>query len=750
MNENNINSNRLAILDSLVKLIPVSLAFLVPIFFLPITLEFYAFNKIFLVIIASILLIIYWAVKMMLGQKMNFTKSILDLPLLTYFFVATLATFFSISKVDSVYGSQGRWAGLFSFAAFLIYFFLSTPLLKDIKLVKMSFMAMLFSTTICSLVSLFSYYNIYLLNTAFSKIQSFNLLGSVTDTVFVAAIALVASLGFIGYAKNLPFKILLIVSAFINYMLILVIGLPIGFISAGAGVFGLLVYMDLNKVSGSKFFYGIASLLLILITLLTILPGTKDILISKNFPKESTLSVKESWLISSTIIQNYPLLATGPSTYYLNFSRYRPLSMNTGENWGMRFDMPKNEFFNIMGTLGLVGVLASIFLLARMLKLIGASRKGQDDTGISKILSAAMISLIVGHLFTFATIATMFYVIIVMGMLVAIHALSDKQGNISESVSVEADALSSIAGVTEASVIKKEYFRFILCLPILAATLYAGYLAYRNYMGEFYMRKSLMAAARNDGKATYDLQRTALTINPTRDTYHTTYAQTNLAIANSLASNENLTDTDRETIQNLIAQSIRSARVATEVVGPINPANWEVRSLVYRSLINIAQNATDWAVGSYNTAIQLDPSNPRLRVELGGMYYSMGDFLSAANQFRQAYALKGDYANAYYNFANSLIQLKDYQNALSALNTTRNLIPQDSPDRKVVDDLIATLQTPQVAGASTEEVKPTVEQLVGEQVQSASQEPLINAGETPKAVNENIDLGSLPKPEENQ
>jgi len=110
MNENNINSNRLAILDSLVKLIPVSLAFLVPIFFLPITLEFYAFNKIFLVIIASILLIIYWAVKMMLGQKMNFTKSILDLPLLTYFFVATLATFFSISKVDSVYGSQGRWA----------------------------------------------------------------------------------------------------------------------------------------------------------------------------------------------------------------------------------------------------------------------------------------------------------------------------------------------------------------------------------------------------------------------------------------------------------------------------------------------------------------------------------------------------------------------------------------------------------------------------------------------------------------
>jgi tetratricopeptide (TPR) repeat protein len=257
------------------------------------------------------------------------------------------------------------------------------------------------------------------------------------------------------------------------------------------------------------------------------------------------------------------------------------------------------------------------------------------------------------------------------------------------------------------------------------------------------MRQSLDAAAKNDGTTTYNMQRLALTVNPTRDNYHTTYAQTNLAIANSIASKTDITDTDRQTIQDLIAQAIRSVRVATEVVGPLNPSNWEVRAMVYRSLINVAQNASDWAIGSYNSAIQLDPSNPRLRVELGGVYFTLGDYLSAANQFRQATALKPDYANAYFNFGSALIQLKDYANAMAALDVTKSLIPANSPDRKVVDDLIASLQKPVVAGAAT--AKPTVEQIAGPTQGTKTQEPLINASQSTKVGNENLNLGTLPQ-----
>jgi tetratricopeptide (TPR) repeat protein len=511
----------------------------------------------------------------------------------------------------------------------------------------------------------------------------------------------------------------------------------------GVGIVGLLMYIDLEKITKSKLYYGIATLLIVFITLLTILPGTSRVLINKNYPKEISLSVKESWLISSTIIQNYPLLATGPSTFYLNFSRYRPLSLNGGEAWNMRFDMPNNEFFNVMATLGLVGLVVAFFLVTRILKLIGSAKLNEDETGISKVISAVLLAILAGYLFTYATILTSFLLFTMLSLLVATHALVDKQVRLSESVMLEADALSSIAGVTESSVIKKEYFRFIMGVPMVLVAVYAGYLGYRNYAGEYFMRQSLIAAAKNDGTGTYNMQRNALAINPTRDTYHTTYAQTNLAIANSIASKTDITDTDKQTIQNLIAQSIRSVRVATEVVGPLNPSNWEVRAVVYRSLINVAQNAADWAVGSYNSAIQLDPSNPRLRVDLGGVYYSLGDYLSAANQFRQATALKQDYANAHFNFANALIQLKDFANAKISLEVTKSLIPSESPDSKIVDDIIASLQSPQVAGAAA--AKPTVEQIAGPTQGAQTQEPLTNASQAPKVGNENLDLGTLPQ-----
>lgn len=746
MNDTKSNSNRIIVLDIIAKLIPVSLAFLVPIFFLPTTLEFFSFNKLALLVVATILLVVYWAVKMMLGEKIGFTKSMVDLPLLAYFLIVALATFFSISKTDSVYGSQGRWMGLFAVIIFLVYFFLSTPILKDLRVIKASLYAFLISSTLSTFVSLLAYYKIYLIGEDFARIQNFNLTGSIADTIFLAALALIISLGLIGYENFFPGKIALIVAAFINYMLISVVRIPLGFVIFGVGVVGLLMYMDLGRIAKSKLFYGIVAALIVFVTLLTILPGTSKVLVNKNYPREMSLSIKESWLISSTIIQNYPLLATGPSTFYLNFSRYRPLSLNNGEVWNLRFDMPNNEFFNIMGTLGLVGLAIAFFLVGRIIKLIGSAKLNEDETGISKVVSAVLLAILAGFLFTYATVLTSFVLFTMLSLLVATHALVDRQVRLSESVMLEADALSSIAGVTESSVIKKEYFRFIVGVPMILLAVYAGYLGYRNYAGEYFMRQSLVAAAKNDGSGTYNLQRAALTINPTRDTYHTTYAQTNLALANSIASKTDLTDTDKQTIQDLIAQSIRSVRVATEVVGPLNPVNWEVRAIVYRSLINVAQNAADWAVGSYNSAIQMDPSNPRLRVELGGIYYSLGDYLSAANQFRQATALKPDYANAHFNFANALVQLKDYANAKASLDLTKSLIPSDSPDRKTVDDVMAVilkLQTPQVAGAATG--KPTVEQIAGPTQGTQQQEPLTNASQTPKVGNENLDLGTLPQ-----
>ena len=206
--------------------------------------------------------------------------------------------------------------------------------------------------------------------------------------------------------------------------------------------------------------------------------------------------------------------------------------------------------------------------------------------------------------------------------------------------------LTSIAPVTtlgEEGAIKKEFLHFIFALPLVIVAGYAGFLMYKVYAAEYFLRQSIVAARNNEGARTFEYQTKAINMNPRRDTYHTAYAQTNLALANSIASKEELTDADRQTIQQLIAQSIRNARLATEVINPLNVDNWITRADIYRAISPIAQNASQWATASYNTAIQLSPTDPRLRLDLGGIYYANGDYLTAANFYRQAILLKQNY-----------------------------------------------------------------------------------------------------------
>ena len=104
--------------------------------------------------------------------------------------------------------------------------------------------------------------------------------------------------------------------------------------------------------------------------------------------------------------------------------------------------------------------------------------------------------------------------------------------------------------------------------------------------------------------------------------------------------------------------------------------------------------------------------------------------MSAANQFRQATALKQDYANAHYNFAMALINMQDYDNAKRELEITKLLVPEGTDDYNTVTSQIASLESlPEVAGATTEE-KPTVEELAGVEEEETPQEPIENVGES--------------------
>ena len=63
--------------------------------------------------------------------------------------------------------------------------------------------------------------------------------------------------------------------------------------------------------------------------------------------------------------------------------------------------------------------------------------------------------------------------------------------------------------------------------------------------------------------------------------------------------------------------------------------NWQTHASIYRILIHVAQDADQWSIAAYVRAIQTDPTNPMLRLDLGGVYVTTQNYDQAIRLFQQ-------------------------------------------------------------------------------------------------------------------
>ena len=232
-------------------------------------------------------------------------------------------------------------------------------------------------------------------------------------------------------------------------------------------------------------------------------------------------------------------------------------------------------------------------------------------------------------------------------------------------------------------------------LVILAIVGVVGYYGVLYTMSDLTFQRSLVAASQNNGSLTYQLQSQALNTFKYRDGFYRVFSQTNLALANSLASQQPAGQAPdavvQQNITTLIQQSINSARAAT-TVAPQTFLNWQNLSSVYRSLIGFGQNAESFAIATARQSVSLDPNNPQQYITLGGIYYQLGQWDNAQSQFQIAVALKPEYANAYYNLGHALEQKGDLQNALAQYQKVKSLVGDDKVSLEQVTKEIEALQ----------------------------------------------------------
>lgn len=224
---------------------------------------------------------------------------------------------------------------------------------------------------------------------------------------------------------------------------------------------------------------------------------------------------------------------------------------------------------------------------------------------------------------------------------------------------------------------------------------------YRFTAGEYLFQQALSAAQNeNNGTKAYNSAILAMRQNPTSTRFHQSFSQINLMLAQAViaaarqkeaSETAKLTDDDQKLVIDLLTQAVREAKTAT-TLAPDNVYAWSNLASVYQNLIGSAAEADQWTIAAYQKAITLDPTNPVLRLDLGGVYVGMKDYDNAIQQFATAVTLKPNYANGYYNLGNAFKFKGDITQARAALNQVLLLTPKNAAAYEQVTQEVKNLE----------------------------------------------------------
>jgi len=653
-------SNRLAnVLNTIIIYLVKGLVFLLPLFFLPWTVEFFEFNKQALLWLAVILLAVLWLVKMVypvrklylsngvkFEKKIIFKRTPLDIPILTFLIITMLSSIFSQDRLASFFGYSGAagnaWFGLLALTIF--YFLIVNLASADKRLAPISFLKLLlYSYGLILLSAFFSIFGLWdkLLqktNTFYSS--SFNFLGNSLEMLAFYSVVIIAILsGVIFFCRrerenrmNLwLFKIIL----FFSLIFLAIVNFSLAW--WGLAIVGcLFIFLELRnvgfKIGGLNrrrilFFF----LLIILAVAFLIFPSrlseAGQYLTGQELLSEINLDFKNTASVTLAALKENMILGSGPGTFSYIFSQYRPNSLNNTDLWQFRFDHGASYILEMLGTTGILGILSYLLILSSLFYLFYIFLKrgnGGEGSGLVSSLLVALLVLIFFQFFYYANTSLLFLFWLILALLmVSWRAYPGwlifkelKLGN------------------------NGNYFKILelVVFFFFSAWLILAGFTVRYWLADFYARAggetNLIKAAR---------------LNPYRPDYEIRLAKTylNKIRAEALKPAD---FRDDELIQESINSSVAWAKEATKIC-PESVATWETLGMVYRDIRSFTQGSEIWAVKAFNQAANLEPSNPVIMTELGKAYLDAGQPAEAEEFLKKALELKNNYHEADFSLA---------------------------------------------------------------------------------------------------
>jgi tetratricopeptide (TPR) repeat protein len=412
-------------------------------------------------------------------------------------------------------------------------------------------------------------------------------------------------------------------------------------------------------------------ILLIVSIFFYLFPGTL-----KGFPllpPEISLSfVSEIEIIKGAFLEKVKnlIFGTGPTTFILDYSRFRSPLLNQTVFWGTRFSRGHSAFFDWVLTKGVFGGLSLIFLYLLTVFIFVKNLKKENLFDLKLGLSASLFSAIYISFFYPLNFTLWFLFWFLLGTFWFFFSEEEMRFKIT----------------TPSQTI---FSNFIFMVSIILAFILIFFNA-RSYLAENNYFKATIASGKGETEQSINYLTQAIKFNYLVDTYWRDLSQMFLTQATQISQDPNIPLEEKRARINLALSKGGEAINQAIRLGPMNVANWNVRGFFYQNLIGIKE-AENLALASYRTAIQLEPVSPYSFGEIGRVYILIAQNLdkegkteekisnlnSAIESLNKAIALKPDYAPAHYLSAVALDQLGKLDEAILKLEQTAIIAPRD-------------------------------------------------------------------------
>ncbi len=618
-----------------------------PLFLIPASTDPFTLGKGLILILGTSLLALTWAISSIYKRGFIYKSSPFNIPVGLFTLVILISSLLSKNMYDSLIASAPI------LAACVLYFSISS-IVSNRKSLVIIILSLITGGVISALISIAYYLKLYILPFPELQSQYFSTFGSsIQQIIYLIALFMFPLFSILRQTKTRKFTM--------SNDMLAEIGIAAGIV---LGVFFLVLSIITSPTKP------------------ILLPYTYGLQIAA-----ATISQDVSRLFIS-----FPF-GSGFGTFINDFARFRLQELNTSTTLATAYPSYSSSFaLDLMTTTGILGILSYLFIVFKTL------RTRLKDTNPSYF--ALLILFIVSFFLPFG-ITSIALIFILLGVYTASLFLATDRRVHNTSLSLVAfdQGIISTEDVARNERIKSEslILPIIILIIMVAVGGFASFFTVKLISADTKLVSSLVIpkGKKITIQQQYDMQRSAVLDFPYKSDYHRAFSLLNMNLANSIANSVPKGSTPSALVQQniiqLLQQSVNSARTAADIA-PLTSTNWANLAQVYRNVIGVGQAADQFAVAAMNQAVLLDPTNPFLRLDFGGIYYQLNQLDLAQAQFQTAINLKPDFANAYYNLGHVVESKGDLTTALSLYETTLSLARSNATDKKKLEAEISAMK----------------------------------------------------------